>query len=239
MNVPHHRLLTAAEEVALSRRVHAGLAAQAEGGPLEVVADGRAAEAELMACNQRLAAQHALKAARRWGIDPEAMMSYAQEGLLVAVRRFDPARGVRFSTYATPWIKQRLREGGRAESCAIHIPAHVHDERVRRLTGKPPDRSKDYMVAAADRARTVGSLDGTVADRRAPSEPTDWLPRLLATVKCLPPREQAIVRARYLSDRPEARREIGSRLGLSKERVRQIEERALWRLRQIIEAKSA
>jgi RNA polymerase primary sigma factor len=106
-DIQSDRLLTATEEIALAYRIQAG---------------DKAARAELIERNLRLVVAYARSAT--WSSLPiEDRIQEGNIGLTRAATKFDPAHGVRFSTYATWWIRQAI---GRAsdDARAIHIPYH-------------------------------------------------------------------------------------------------------------------
>ncbi|KAG5191000.1 hypothetical protein JKP88DRAFT_296933 [Tribonema minus] len=97
-----------------------------------VVARGRAAKAALVACNLRLVALLAARAVRQRGgapaFDGPSYADLVQEGALGLARaaeKFEPERGLRFSTYATWWIRQRIQVALR-EHRLVRVPANMH-----------------------------------------------------------------------------------------------------------------
>lgn len=126
-----HRLLSAEEEILLARRVKQG------DGP---------ARARLVEANMRLVINIA-KGYHCSLVPFEDLVQEGAIGLMTACERYDPARGYRFSTYATHWIRQAISRAIDNKSRAIRVPAHVSEtlrkiERVRtavlRETGVEP-----------------------------------------------------------------------------------------------------
>lgn len=129
-------LLTAAEEVDLARRVEAGLFAEEK---LRLAPDldsqlaldldklvvmGRMAKRRLIEANLRLV----VSVAKRYVGRGLTMLDLVQEGnlgLIRAVEKFDYARGYKFSTYATWWIRQAMSRALADQARTIRVPVHV------------------------------------------------------------------------------------------------------------------
>ncbi len=129
-------LLTAAEEVELARRVEAGLFAEEKlnstpdldsrlAGDLDrLVVMGRVAKRRLIEANLRLV----VSVAKRYVGRGLTMLDLVQEGnlgLIRAVEKFDYARGYKFSTYATWWIRQAMSRALADQARTIRVPVHV------------------------------------------------------------------------------------------------------------------
>jgi RNA polymerase sigma-32 factor len=102
-----------------------------------------------------------------------------------------------------------------------------------------PDLSLDATVAAEDGAPLISQI---ADDRPTPedallaaTEGTLWRERLVRALSALPPRELLIIRRRFLADKAPSRAVLGAELGMSKERVRQLEVRALARLKAVLQ----
>lgn len=128
-----HGLLSAGDEVELAKRIEAGLYAQhlldtgkqtgKNAAELEwLAADGRAARAQFIEQNLRLALATARKFRGR-GFSEEDLRQDAYHGLVKAVDRFDYAKGFKFSTYAVWWIRESILTGIRDSGSVKHPEA--------------------------------------------------------------------------------------------------------------------
>ncbi|MGW3632984.1 RNA polymerase sigma factor [Streptomyces sp. NPDC005122] len=129
-------LLGAAQEVDLAKRIEAGLFAerrlQEEPGidpefrrELEILAaDGHRAKSHLVEANLRLVVSIAKRYSRR-GMLFLDLVQEGNTGLIRAVEKFDYARGFKFSTYATWWIRQAISRALADQSRTIRIPVHM------------------------------------------------------------------------------------------------------------------
>lgn len=142
------------------------------------------------------------------------------EGAMHAIRKFDPKAGTKLITFATWSIWQALARM-RQDGDVIRRPAHIR--------GWPPTRSLDAPLGhdddGATLATTIKSRDGDVLEEVARRESAERLNLLLKT---LPERMRTIMLMRY---RGMTLEEIGAAIGVSRERVRQIESAAMIRLK--------
>lgn len=95
------------------------------------------------------------------GLDAEDLAQEGSIGLLVSIDRFEVERGVRFSTYATSWIRHYVGRAIADRGSLVRVPVHAHDARGRAR-----------RIAAGERARTGAQLDVEELARRAGVAPS-------------------------------------------------------------------
>ena len=132
-------LLNAEDEVELSKRIEAGLyarhllATKKRMGPtrkadLKVIVDeGEAARAHLLEANLRLVVSLAKRYTGR-GMPLLDLIQEGNLGLIRAMEKFDYAKGFKFSTYATWWIRQAITRGMADQSRTIRLPVHLVEQ---------------------------------------------------------------------------------------------------------------
>lgn len=201
---------------------------------------------------------------RGYGLPLGDLIQEGQIGLLEAAHRFDPARAVRFATYARWWIRSAIQDFVLRNAAAVRTVTSSRQKSLlfaltRMIAAKAefssPDRAYlarrfGVSLAAVERmSMRVGARDQSL-DAAAPGsdlrlidtladEARHGAERLAAALAVLPERDRHIVAERHLREAPPLLREIGSGIGVSKERVRQLEKRALARLRDILAADAA
>jgi RNA polymerase primary sigma factor len=249
--IGRYPLLTAAEEVALAKRIERG---------------DLSAKERMINSNLRLVVSIA-KRYRGHGVPFLDLIQDGVIGLNRAVEKFDYRKGFKFSTYATWWIRQACQRSVANQSATIRVPVHVQ-ERQQKLSrarqrfevehGRPPtllelaeatelklqhvEEALDAVEASVSLNQTVGDDDGggefgeLLPDRSAPDpaeEAADaWRQRAVRTaLRSLPPTERRIVELRFgLDGERRSLEAIGGELGLSRERIRQLERQALAKL---------
>jgi RNA polymerase primary sigma factor len=249
-DVGRHKLLTAAEEVTLAKRIE-------KGDPL--------AKRRMIESNLRLVVSIA-KGYRGLGVPFLDLIQEGTLGLNRAVEKFDWRRGYKFSTYATWWIRQSVQRAVANHARTIRVPVHVVERQqklsraARRLevelgrdatkdelaeaTGLPiqhVDEALGAAQASVSLNQTVGAddegeLGDLFADREA-ADPFDEAEESLRrqgvrrALDALPERERRILELRFgFEGEPWTLEAIGHELELTRERVRQLEAQALARL---------
>ncbi|MDX8402629.1 MAG: sigma-70 family RNA polymerase sigma factor, partial [Mariprofundaceae bacterium] len=255
--ITRYELLTAEQEVELSRRIKQG---------------DEAARQQMINANLRLV----VKIARRYmnrGLSLGDLIEEGNLGLMRAVEKFDDAHGCRFSTYATWWIRQSVERAIMNQARTIRLPVHVGKEfnalvrkanELRHALGREPGerelaealgvplaRVRQLMAAALSTESADETLheDGNftiydVTEDDAAESPTQsledrhraeliekWLERLS-------PKEREVVRLRFGlagHEDPWTLEAIGSHMGVTRERIRQIQVEALKKLRTMAE----
>lgn len=214
---------------------------------------------------------------RSHGLPMSDLVQEGAVGLMQAAERFEPARAVRFSTYAGWWIRAAMQDYVmrnwsivRAAPTAAGKSLFFNLRRLRARLGaldgaltaeqrraiatelgveEEDVASMAMRLAAGDRSLSTPISDDsteswqdlipdeTDTPEQQVSDRLDGAARervLSQALTILTPRERAIIKARRLVDEPLTLEALGARMGVSKERVRQIEQQALGRLREAI-----
>jgi RNA polymerase nonessential primary-like sigma factor len=132
-------LLSAEDEVELAKRIEAGLYAQhlletrkrlgdkRKSDLAMLVADGQSARQHLLEANLRLVVSLAKRYTGR-GMPLLDLIQEGNLGLIRAMEKFDYAKGFKFSTYATWWIRQAITRGMADQSRTIRLPVHLVEQ---------------------------------------------------------------------------------------------------------------
>ena len=158
-------------------------------------------------------------------------------GLIEAARRFDPGRNVKFITYAVWWVREAMRHVLADQTRAFSFPPKLFAS----LGAGADDVSLSEPVSS-DGSRVVADTlpqVGVLPVEDAMIHQSD-LDELASALRDLNGKEREVVRLRFglEDDEPKTLQEIGNRLRLSRERVRQIEWRAKEKLRQSAKLRS-
>ncbi|WP_353473130.1 RNA polymerase factor sigma-32 [Salipiger sp. H15] len=225
---------------------------------------------------------------KRYGAPMNDLVQEAGLGLMKAADKFDPDRGVRFSTYAVWWIKASIQDyvmrnwsmvrtgstsaqkslffnmrrvqarlereaSGRGEmlerstlremiATEIGVPLHDVEMMEGRLSGSDyslnatqssDEDGREWIDTLEDEGEQSSSL---VEGKLDNAQLREWL---VTAMTALNDRERFIVRERKLRDETRTLESLGQELGLSKERVRQLEAAAFAKMRKSLEAQSS
>lgn len=268
-------LLSAEEEVSLSKRIELGLFASdrldREGATGDdkrllnwLVRDGSRAHQDLILSNTRLVVSIA-RAHQGKGLDLGDLIQVGNLGLLRAVQKFDYKLGFKFSTYATWWVRQQINRAIADLGRAIRLPVHVVEDlnrvyaaeknlrfasalelpttdEVAHLSGLAPDhvqalRRWSAALISLEFVREELGIEMwedeedtlTQVERRIDRAHQVW--QIFHLVK---EKEMAVLVLRHGLDgqEPMTLDRIGAELGVTRERIRQIEAKAYQKVRE-------
>ena len=251
--IGHNPLLTADEEVSL------GLSAQQ--GDLT-------ARNRLVECNLRLVVRIARRYQQRHPLPLLDLIEEGNLGLIRAAELFNPARGFRFSTYATWWIREGIDRGIMNQSRVVRLPIHIiknlsavlrsSRQLAQTMHGEPRveevaqvmGKSVAYVKDCLQQDRHVVSLDAPSRREGSPSlaqmlpdgdqpalgtslEEQNIQRQIHRALMCLDVRHRTVLIRRFGMDGQDGETfsAISKELGVSRERVRQLQEEALELLR--------
>lgn len=198
---------------------------------------------------------------RRWGVPLEDLIQQGNLGLLKGALRFDPQRDCRLITYAVYWIRAEIREyvvrayrvvrigGSKGERRALRAFRRTREDdpaKLAALSGVSVEHATRLLPMLKQRDVSLdASMDGeTPPVERLPdtsaspesvaiqhADDASARSRIEEALTHLSERERWIVESRVLTEGEVTLESLGQKLGISKERVRQIEARALEKLR--------
>jgi RNA polymerase primary sigma factor len=237
-----------------------------------------AAAERLVTANLRFVISY-VKKYQGHGLDLSELVAIGNEGLLKAVRKFDPDQGVKFISYAVWWVRQAVLKALAEQTRSVRIPLNQNSQLIRlsraetvlaqvlkrdptdHEIGRLLDETPEQVRASKQMSATELSLDAPVdrSDREACTlgerfsgadgaeieEVTDFKLMRETIVRVftryLTPRERKILNLYYgLDEGAEAMtlEKIGALMGVTRERIRQIRERAFEKLRASPEGRS-
>jgi RNA polymerase primary sigma factor len=233
--------------------------------------DEKAAE-RLVTANLRFVISY-VKKYQGHGLDLSELVAIGNEGLLKAVKKFDPDQGVKFISYAVWWVRQAVLKALAEQTRSVRIPLNQNSQLIKLARaetvlaqvlkrdptdseiGRLIEETPEQVRAAKQMSATEVSLDAPIdrSDREAATlgerfvgvdgieveESTDYklMREFIDKVfhKYLTPRERKILYLYYgLEEGSEAMtlEKIGALMGVTRERIRQIRERAFEKLRE-------
>jgi len=239
----------------------------------------RDAAYQLVTSHLRLVAKIAMRY-RGYGLPIGDIVSEGNIGLMHAVKRFDPDRGVRLATYAMWWIRATIQDYILRSWSLVKVAANASQKKLffklRRAKSaisalQDGDLRPDQVELIAGRLKVAErdvidmnrrlhgdvSLNAPVHDEDEAGQALDWLVDSAPTqeitlaeeqetaqrhrvlnnaIAKLNPRERRILAARWLTDEPATLEELAAEHGVSSERVRQIEQRGLQKVKAAMQA---
>jgi RNA polymerase primary sigma factor len=203
-------------------------------------------ESELLVGNLRFVITVA-KQYQNQGLDLSDLIAEGNLGLMKAIKNFDWNKDLRFISYAVWWVKQSIIQSLNDNARTIRLPVNVVQDLHKakkeiEITGKELESKFTSLPSMIDLDMTINEEGDTLVDLIANPDALapdagfntkDMLKnKLISLLNVLDDREKVIIEDYFgLSGTPRTLEDIGGDFGLTKERVRQIKERALRRLR--------
>lgn len=236
----------------------------------------------LVTCHLRMVVKLAYQY-RGYGIPIADMISEGSIGLMKAVKKFDPNKGFRFSTYALWWIKAQINEfvlnswsmvkiGTTAAQKKLFFNLRKIKDKLNILTDRELTNDEKKLIANnlgvtssdvsdmnlrmsqgydvslntkfndgdTEQGDNIASDELNAEELLIKNDYENFSKQIITeAVNTLKDREKEIIKMRKLTDKPMLLDELGLKYGISKERVRQIEENALKKIKKYIEDKKS
>jgi RNA polymerase sigma factor (sigma-70 family) len=223
----HHELLSAEEEKRLAKAMEKG---------------DRSARQRLIECNLRLVVHFV----NRLPVEDRHREDLVQEGnigLIIAVDKFDWRKGTKFSTYATWWIRQRVKKAMPGLNEIGRLPQHIWDKFWRHQKTGESDVGEADLTKVGRFLKAVTSIEEELPGQLTSSDVQDTVAdhELIRKIEelfhCLSDRKRQAIIMRFgigIEDRMTLR-EMAAKMGISTERARQVTREAIKDLRNLLD----
>ena len=219
----------------------------------ELMKSGNLSEAEKEKIHQELLEgnlRFVITVAKKYqnqGLDFPDLIAEGNLGLMKAINNFDWNKNLRFISYAVWWVKQSILQSLNDNSRTIRLPVNIVQELYKEKkkvekTGKDLDEKFDLLPNVVDLDRNINEEGDTLVDlieNKEAEMPDEGFngeealkSKLIALLGILDEREKVIIEDYFgLSGSPRTLEDIGEDFSLTKERIRQIKQKALRKLR--------
>ncbi|MBX9742555.1 MAG: RNA polymerase sigma factor RpoD/SigA [Chthoniobacterales bacterium] len=229
--------------------------------------------AEMVRCNLRLVVKIAREYAN-FGVPLLDLISEGNIGLMKAVKRFDPSKGSKLSTYSSWWIKQAIKRALANQGKTVRLPIHLLEKvaKVRRVNDSlneflgreaTHEEISEEIGISVEKIAQLKLASGSTTSLDAPvsEESSTKFSDMLSDSKALNPfdeldqkdlqdslqemiggltlREREVINNRFglNGEEPITLEEVGSKMGVTRERIRQLQNVALSKMRQAFQKK--